>query len=973
MTPDPESVRARFLPLLADSPDPDLALNNLQRLLASPEVTPHLQLLQTDPRLAQILPLLLGSSQFLSDILVRNPAFLQLLSDEEWLIRRRSREEMVRLLRAAVSPAQSSLEMMNCLRREKQSEILRIAAADLTSLLPFESIVEAITVLAEACLQVAVEASLNEFGLPLDRGFCVIGLGKLGGNELNYSSDVDVLFFYHTPEQAADQSSLLFTRACRRIVEILGRTTEEGHVFRVDTRLRPQGETGPLIRSLDSCLAYYEAYGQPWERQALLKARPVAGDMELGNEFIERVTPFIFAKRLDDEAKSHLREIKQRYERRLTQDGTLESDVKQGPGGIRDVEFTVQVLQLLCGAEQPSLRKQGTLPALEALRSAGYLTPDEADALRKAYIFLRTLEHRLQLMSELPLTRVPLRMADLLKVARRTLPQYDKLAGRAAFDSLYDRLTNRVREIHEKVLEVGAPTAPSPSPLGPWSLPEAREDPTLLRQRLAHYGFQNPAAALRLIEVMSRGPGLTSSPAELVGPLLPPILEACYLSADPDQALENFERCSFLSGPKDLFYLTIRDNPSLIRTLGLLGGRSQLLSDILIEHPQFLDILTDRRFLETPAVRAQLLAELSERLDQTEDFQASLNLIRRFKHRELLRIGVRDLEAIADCRLVGQEISDLAEVCLESALHLVLRHLYPGEPQPRLAIFALGKLGGRELHYASDLDLLFVSEGWHDLHQQQRQERVAEEMITALSQVTQEGTAFKVDLRLRPEGKAGALLRSLDGYADYFQRRLDTWERQALIRARPVAGDAAVARLFASLVDQAVFEADFTAQVLEEIVGMRERIFRQKRIAVGASPFDVKNGRGGIVEVEFLVQLLQLDHGHAHPALRTPHTAAAIQALADLSILPRQAAEALLDALDFLKRLEKQLQMAKHRPSSSIPALPSRQNVLARQLGYSDRPPLSARDLLLRDIQRKTNAVRELWDSTVSSLRSQFR
>jgi glutamate-ammonia-ligase adenylyltransferase len=562
-------------------------------------------------------------------------------------------------------------------------------------------------------------------------------------------------------------------------------------------------------------------------------------------------------------------------------------------------------------------------------------------------------------------------VADLLKVARRTVPQY-KMTSVGAFRSLYDRLTDGVREIYERVLEVEVAPASPASPLGPWSLPEAQQDAGALRQKVAQYGFQNVGAALRVIEMMSRGPGLASQPAELVGPLLPQILEACYASGDPDQALGNFERFSFLCGPKDIFYLTLRDNPSLIRTLGLLGGRSQFLSDVLTQNPQFLDILLDRGFLRRPSEKGELLSELSERLGKAESLEASLNLLRRYKQRELLRIGIRDLEGMADWQGVGQEISDLAEVSVETALRLTLAHAYEGQEPPRLAVFGLGKLGGRELHYASDLDLLLVSEGWGGAAEQQRQERVAEEIIGALSRVTEEGAAFKVDLRLRPEGKAGALIRSLEGYADYFEGRLETWQRQALIRARPVAGDAGLASRFSALLEKAVFGADFGAVAMEEIVAMRERIQRQRQSRVGGSPLDIKNGRGGIVELEFLVQLLQLAYGGSHSSLRTPYTARAIEALAAAGVVSDEQAGSLLGTLGFLKKLENQLQMAKQRPSSALPASSTRQTVLAHQLGYSDQAPLPARELFLRDLQHATNAVREMWDSAVSSLRHRF-
>lgn len=946
-----------LLQMLADSPDPDLALNSLERIAsASGSALAVMRTLGERPEALTLLTQVLGSSHFLADALVRNPEYLALFFDAAALAQLKTHHQMLHDARASTQPFAKRQGKMNALRRYRRKEVLRIAAADLGRLCGFRQVVAQVSSLAQACIQVAWEMACAECGLD-SAPLAVIGLGKLGGGELNYASDVDLLFVFQAPEDDASAAQR-YGQLASQLVEIVGTVAEEGRLLRPDLRLRPEGATGPLARSLSSTSLYYEEYGEAWERQALVKARWAAGDQETGRKFEEHMRSFVYAKRLEPSALADMERMKNRYEEMLREAARWDTDVKQGYGGIRDVEFATQILQLLCGADDPSVRQASTLDALTALRAGGYLTEQEHRHLTRGYIFLREVEHRLQIMFELPLHTLPATPERLRSLAVCCgFKDGRRHSASALFLRALRRHQDRVRKVLTGVLE----------PVRP--LGEAKP-PDRVRSILARYGFPGPEKALRLLNLMEQGPTAAAgrSLSQMLDEHLEAILEACTQSGAPLAALGYFERFSNLLGTKDAFYQALHDVPHLVATLCALGGAAPFLSEILISRPQFLDTLADSALLDVAISPHQFKQWFEDRAEQAHSYSERLGLLRTLKARELLCIGVRDLLGLSPPEKVGEELTALAEGCVQVAFSLVAQDTGMANAVPEvgdaLAMIGLGRFGSQALHYRSDLDLIIVGQEG-DAQLRAAQQRAAQEFIRALEEPMVEGSVYQVDLRLRPGGKAAALVTTPEAFLAYAAQFLETWERQALSRARFVAGNPEVGNRFLAIASDATYSPGLTADQVREIVHLRSRILAERSVKAGV---DVKLGRGGLLELEFTVQMLQLAQGRHYPGLRTPNTQAALLALMEAGLISPECRNALDAALRFLRRVESRLQMSSLHYCHALPESPGKLGEVARQLGYRDRPPLGAGVAFLQECLRHVAEVRTVWDQTVATL-----
>jgi glutamate-ammonia-ligase adenylyltransferase len=815
------------------------------------------------------------------------------------------------------------------LRTWKRRELVRIAARDLLGLADLRAVGAELAALAEAALR-----SATHLAAPAG-GFAVIGMGKLGGGELNYSSDVDVLFVH---ENGADDAE----RAARQVLALMAHPTADGIVFRTDADLRPEGRAGPLTRSLDAYLAYYERWAQNWEFQALIKARPVAGDAELGASFMTRIEPFVWPEVLNPDAVREIREMKARAESETRRRGVDDRELKRGRGGIRDIEFAVQLLQLVHGRHDASIRSRNTLEALGQLSRAGYVDDDDVRRLDHAYRSLRTVEHRLQLWDEQQTHTLPTDTGARTRLAR-VLGYRDR--GNASaweqFDANHRAQQAIVRSIHEKLFF--APLLETLAGTGPLSADAAEE-------RLIAFGFTDVAQARAALHELTHG---MTRRSQLMQQLLPLVLEWCSVAPDPDLALLQLRR--LVEGPvrSTALATAFRDVPGTAERTCRILGSSRLLGDALRRNPELVELLGSDAQLAVEKTRDELVDEATGTLTWRPDAEGRREGLRRFKRRELVRIGARDLLGFADTETAGRELAALADASVHAALAML-------EPPVPFAVIGMGRLGGADLSYASDIDVLFVYEG-SGADDFALAEHVAETLMTEIGATTAEGQTFRIDADLRPEGKQGPLARSLDGYREYYERWALTWEFQALLKARPVAGDMDLARRFCAMIEPFVYRDPFPEDAVREVRRMKARIERE-RIPPGEDPqFHLKLGRGSLSDVEFTAQLLQLEHGARVPSLRTPSTVLALRAAAAAGVLDAGDAAALEQSHAFCSRARDYRFLLTGSQRESLPQDSVEALRLARMLGYLGRPQMTLRDDYRRITRRARRVVERVF------------
>jgi len=898
---DPATSRAFLTRLLEDHPDleDELATNALVR---------------------DALVALSAASRSLSGAIARDPSLLDLLHGDGF-----ERERQLPDYRdAAATCLAASDDGPSGLRRWKQRELLRIAARDLLGAADLPAVGRELAALAAVCLECALRLVAPD--VPL----AVIAMGKLGGRELNYASDVDVLFVHEGDGAIAE-------RAARAVLTTMSEPTADGIVFRTDADLRPEGRSGPLSRTLDAYAAYYARWAQPWEFQALLKAQPVAGDAELGRRFAELVQPFVWPEVLDPDAVRSVRAMKARAEGEMSRRGLADREVKRGRGGIRDIEFAVQLLQLVHGRHDHSVRSPTTLDALAELAAGGYIEEEDATQLDDAYRFLRTVEHRLQLQDEQQTHTLPTDVGARTRLAR--VLGYRDRGGETAldlFEGAYRGCQNRVRSIHERLFF--APLLDTLAGAGPLT-PEAVE------QRLAAFGFLDVAHTRAALQELTQG--LTRR-SRVMQQLLPVVLSWLSATPDPDLGLLQLRRLAEGEARSASLARTFRESPQAAQRTCRLLGSSRLLGDALRRQPDFVEVLGDDEALAREKSRDELVDEALGNLTWRTTVDDRRVGLRRFKRREILRIAARDVLGFAAIEATERELARLAEACVAAALQA----LGPSLP---FAVIGMGRLGGAELNYASDLDVLFVYDG-EDAADFRAAETVAEQLLTELGGITPEGQTFRVDPDLRPEGRKGALARSLSGYRAYYERWAQTWEFQALLKARPVAGDATVASRFAALIDPFVYRDPFSEEEVREVRRMKARIERE-RIPPGEDPrFHLKLGRGSLSDVEFTVQLLQLQHGAGRPEVRAASTIDALHELRAAGLLDDGDTDSLEEAYRFCERARNARYLLTGRPGDALPTDGQEATRLARLLGYELEPQAQLRD----DYRRVTRRARKV-------------
>jgi glutamate-ammonia-ligase adenylyltransferase len=869
---------------LAEAPDPELARLAISRVGEDPGAR-HV-LARED--VLSVAVRLLGFSTAATDFLVAHPEETTLLED----VGVRTADE----LDAEVAADVARVGLPDGLRLFRRRAMVRVAARDLTGA-PVEEVVAEISAVADTCFVQACRGVAT-------RGLAVIGLGKLGGAELNYASDVDVLF---VSERGGAEGYSRTERAAAEIIRLLSTPTSEGIALRVDPTLRPGGRGGALVRSLAAMGEYYTAQALTWERQALIKARAVAGDLGVGRAFVDLVAPLVYREELSPHAIDEVRRVKVRLEEYVRARGKAGVEVKRGWGGIRDVEFAVQLLQIVHGGRDERLRQPNTLLALSVLAAEGYVAEGDAEALAGAYRFLRRLEHRLQMVRDLQTHELPPDRASLSRLARSL-----DLDGPDELKAEYGRQTSLVRGLHERLfyrplLEAFA---------GP-RVPRHGVDRQATEELLSGLGFRRPGSAYavldRLVEPSTRA-------GKVLAHVFPVMAPALALASNPDAALVRLERVAeamTATGDPGLPDALVSD-PGVAKRLAHAVSASSFATDLLAARP--------RRVLALAGGVVALDAEA-----------ALVDVVGRYAARELApRETGRALTAVAD-RIVDEA-------------------MVSARPDLPIAAVGLGKLGAEELNFASDLDLVFVyeGEGPKDLR---RAGEICERVLQGIRDA-----GWEPDADLRPEGKAGPLARSFAAYLEYLERYAETWEFQSLLRARLVAGDEALGRRFTSLADDFAYPEYLSLDRAAEILRMRERIERERVRPADAARFHFKLGYGSLADVQFAVELSLMRHGGRHQEVRTRRTLEAIEKLAAARLMEDSVARELGEAFVFLSDVKNALEVDRRVHAEAVPASAEEQTALARRLGYEEYP----RQSFLDDYRRITRRARHAMERVFS-------
>ena len=979
-----------------NSPNPEAALNNFSRFA---RVTFNrkwiYQFLRDAPFLMQTVMLSFGASSYLSDILIRNPIYFYDIIDVNVMDATKTRDIMYDELATALSRYRDIDQKLQIIRRYKRRESLRIALRDLLQVVAVETTTLEMSNLAEAALQHCYEIGCDQiikpkFGTPLNEEgtapcrFAVIGMGKFGGYELNFSSDIDLIFVYSDEGQTDKgvDNSEYYTRLCEFLIKAMSEVTVEGYVFRVDIRLRPESSAGVIIRSMESYESYYEGWGDLWERQALIKARPVAGDMAFGDEFIRMIQPFVYQRYLDgvtlNEIKVDIRNTKARIEERLIGERTdLEKHVKLGPGAIRDIEFTVQCLQMIHGGQQKSLCSQNTLETLEALKANELLETEDADTLSDAYRFLRRLENSIQIEADQQRYAIPAKEEEEIQLARR-LKYHD--APLETFRQDYQTHTARVRGIFEKVMDVREPNQ--------LDIPVllSQDDSEEIQEQLSKFGFENVREAHRLLRQLANGSdGQQFSPAvrRAFFKLAPSLLKYLRAAPDPDMALRYFDAFAAKVGARSSYYTMFMERQGVLEALISVCGSSLYLADLLIASPELFDLLTVPTFTESPKTLAQKQEEVLQLVADTSDVHV-LRALRRYKNDEIWRIALRNILGNADLPTTTKELSDLAEAILQAIYPKIDAQLREERGIPMsddgtpvtFAIIAMGKFGGRELNFSSDLDVMCVYTADGETTQGMPNSEFFS--LLGLELVKQLGgdhgmSIYEIDLRLRPYGTGGAIALPLSGYQHYYDHTAEIWERQALTRARVVVGDVeGVGNQFMEIAHAFCYKQPLTSEDISEIVRTRQRKEaqatrktkpRRRRSGKVSKPTaNVKSGYGGLVDIEFAVQTLQLIHGTDTISVRVPNTLLAIDRLHAISVLTEAQRTGLSEAYQFLRRVENALRIVHDRALDALPTNRAELTQLARRLGYVETEDTSIVETFLQDYGKWTEKTRALFN-----------
>ena len=953
---------------------PDTALQSLVRLI---EKHPDLrELAAAGPEASEPLYRVLGASEALGEFLIRHPGHLDafkvrpspepLPADPEEL-----RAALLRSVGAdprASRPVAASTgpDAYAALRIAYRRGVVDLAVKDLCAADPLDflpSVGGELADLAGAAIEAALAVSRAEAAAQYSAadvaevGLAVIGMGKCGARELNYISDVDVIYVVDGGSLEDARAATIGTALASGISRAISSVAREPGLWEVDPNLRPEGKSGPLVRTLGSHETYYARWAESWEFQALLKARTIAGDADLGRRYEEAVAPLIWSSA----GREGFVESVQAMRRRVTEHipaAEEQRQIKLGRGGLRDVEFTVQLLQLVHGKADETLRRRDTTSAIAALSAGGYIGRSDAAAFDNAYRYLRLLEHRIQLFQLRRTHLMPVAEPALRALAKAVLgPFSNERPHPDALLSAWQKTKRSVRELHERIFY-----RPLLNTAAKLSSEDARLSPEAAQGRLAALGYRDPQGAMRHIEALTAG---VSRRAALQRQLLPILLDWLAEGVDPDAGLLAFRRVSEALGTTHWYLGLLRDSNAAAERLCHMLSNSRLIADLLEVSPESVAWLGQDKDLLPVPFEAQW-QEITAKMSRHADPDSAMRLIRLIRRREILRIAVADSAGLLDQEQVGAALADTDRAAVLGALRVAEGVVSAKGPlKTSVLVVAMGRQGGREIGYGSDADVMYVHRALPGCTQEEAQEQASRIVAKISSLLTQPvkpaimaERVLQMDADLRPEGKNGAMVRSLESFAEYYRRWSLIWEAQALLRARPMAGDDDLARDFLALIDPIRYPDSVSDQDVREIRRIKARV-ESERLPRGADPArHLKLGRGGLSDVEWLVQLLQLQHAGRHPELRTTSTVGALAAAAGLGLLSTDDADLLTRAWRLASRIRSANVIWSGKASDLLPSSRRDLEAVARWCGYEPGNATALEEDYLRD-SRRARAVFE--------------
>ncbi len=990
-----------FLNHLSQSYNADIALNNFERLAEEIRDKDHLySLLSNSPSLLKALTVLFSGSQMLTDALLSNPSYVDWLSDPDTLTRSKTRDMLYRDFYELSGTDELTDQTAFLLRKFKKREYIRLGLRDLMGLVSLRENVEGLSDLADVCLQVAYEYSIKilkeKYGTPLftdadgqvrESEFAILSMGKLGGRELNYSSDIDLIYIYTSSAgetQVGESQTQLsnhefHTKLGQLITKTIHDITAEGNVFRVDLDLRPDGKSGDLVNSLTSCETYYESWGRTWERQALIKARVSAGSQALGKEFLTMIRPFVYRRSLDFNAIEEVKSLKKKVDLNLKKNQLEKGHIKLGFGGIREVEFIVQSYQLLFGGRDQSLRDPNTSALIKKLNDREFLTDEEYENLRDAYIFLRNLENRVQISFGLQTYHLPKDAKNLAVLARKmgfqgdSYPQLVEQLNRE-----FERHTQFVGNMYANLFTEDEDQQAAGDTAQQWATQQELEG-RFTENTLKDYPFRNIERTYKFLKTLRDGPELSHASEKSIQTfyaVLPTLLDLCRKVPDPDAAVDYLVRFMEASHARETYLTVFQDNHKFLEILLILFGSSSVLSTLLIKQPNLIDVISNQESLYLYKTPAMMMEELKTRLSAVAEHSEKNICLRKFKQGEEFRIGLRFIIHETDVPGTLADLSHLADIYLQTVYQLASGELGSSGSNKDLpdhfAIIGLGKLGGQEINFGSDLDLVFVYQEEVDGKQVSHSEDLISTYVSLAQKIFQLNSImaevpppYEIDTDLRPEGSRGALVLSLKGYQDYFETRGKIWEQQAMTRARFIAGSPEVGKKFIQLAHNFTYRPKLEYGSLIEISRLRDRM-ETELAQESRKGIDVKLGAGGLADIEFSVQVLQLMHGFRNPKLRSGNTFENIQLLSNYGILDHSQAANLGRHYHFLRNVECALRLMSEQYSSHLPQDEQALAVLARLLGYADSPEEAG--TFMEDYKKTTRDVRNFYKANLDIL-----
>lgn len=805
---------------------------------------------------------LASASRALSDFCIKNPdATLNFFTQQEF-----AWDFHQKMFDSIGSSDKNYIQSVNALRFQYRLELLKIALADLSGEANYETTSLRLSDLTDATLEAALVVATREVNPGTNCSFAIIAMGKTGGRELNYISDVDVLFVVgEDGEELGDTALYEATQIAQTVMQIVDSPAEQPPLWQIDANLRPEGKNGALVRTLSSYRNYYERWAETWEFQALLKARAMAGARALGESFVAMIQPFIWRAAERENFVTDVQMMRKRVIENIPTEH-VERELKLGIGGLRDIEFAIQLLQLVHGKADEAIRSANTLVALDALMQWGYVGREDAETLRATYVFERIIEHRIQMFDMRRTHLLPQSEDDLRRLGKLLGFRTDPVEG---FVKSLNHHRTEARRLHEKLF------------FKPLLQAVARVDSDVVRMslnaattRLSALGFQDPEAALRHIQFLTSG---ISRRAIIQRNLLPVVLSWMAETPNPDGGLLRFRNLSEALGETPWYLRLLRDESLVLQRLSTILCVSPFISSMLERYPEAMNLLGSNDVLK-PRDKKSLFLEMQQTASRQSDFATAIQAIRSIRQRELIRIATSEVFDITDTTEVLLALSEVTDAALESA-HARYRELHPND-DVEITMIGLGRFGGQEMTYASDADVMIVFDTKGNI---QPASAYVSEFATALQRhfsAVATSPALHIDFDLRPEGKNGPLARSIHSYQEYYAKWSLTWESQALLRARRVAGDVNLGNRFLDLINPLRFpSAGLEESALREIRTMKARV-ESERLPRGIDPkLHLKLGPGGLSDIEWLVQFIQLNFAHDWPDLRTISTIAVLERL----------------------------------------------------------------------------------------------